>query len=134
MADAKTEKQKIKEITDKLEEGLKALFESEKYKSYLSTMSKFHNYSFNNTLLIAMQKPEATLVAGYQAWQKNFNRLVNKGEKGIRIERFLAELERQDGVATEFDENLWYSLIDFATVFNKEDIRFTFKNGTEIKV
>ena len=85
MADAKTEKQKVKEITDKLEEGLKELFESEKYKSYLTTMSKFHNYSFNNTLLIAMQKPEATLVAGYQAWQKNFNRHVNKGERGIRI-------------------------------------------------
>ena len=85
MADAKTEKQKVKEITDKLEEGLKELFESEKYRSYLSTMSKFHNYSFNNTLLIAMQKPEATLVAGYKAWQKNFNRHVNKGEKGIRI-------------------------------------------------
>lgn len=62
-----TEKQKVKEITDRLEEGLKELFESEKYKSYLSTMSKFHNYSFNNTLLIAMQKPEATLVAGYKA-------------------------------------------------------------------
>ena len=85
MADAKTEKQKVKEITDKLEEGLKELFESEKYKSYLTTMSKFHNYSFNNTLLMAMQKPEATLVAGYQAWQKNFNRHVNKGERGIRI-------------------------------------------------
>ena len=85
MADAKTEKQKVKEITDKLEEGLKELFESEKYKSYLTTMSKFHNYSFNNTLLIAMQKPEATLVAGYQAWQKNFNRHVKKGERGIRI-------------------------------------------------
>ena len=65
MADAKTEKQKVKEITDKLEEGLKELFESEKYKNYLSTMSKFHNYSFNNTLLIALQKPEATLVAGF---------------------------------------------------------------------
>ena len=85
MADAKTEKQKVKEITDKLEEGLKELFESEKYKSYLSTMSKFHNYSVNNTLLIAMQKPEASLVAGFRAWQKNFNRHVNKGEKGIRI-------------------------------------------------
>ncbi len=68
MADAKTEKQKVKEITDKLEEGLKELFESEKYRSYLSTMSKFHNYSFNNTLLIAMQKPEATLVAGYLSY------------------------------------------------------------------
>ena len=64
MADERTEKQKVQEITDKLEEGLKELFESEKYKTYLSTMSKFHNYSFNNTLLIAMQKPEATLVAG----------------------------------------------------------------------
>ena len=85
MADAKTEKQKVKEITDKLEEGLKELFNSEKYKSYLSTMSKFHNYSVNNTLLIALQRPDASLVAGYQAWQRNFNRHVNKGEKGIRI-------------------------------------------------
>ena len=73
-----TEKQKVQEITDKLEEGLKELFESEKYKTYLYAMSKFHNYSFNNTLLIAMQKPEATLVAGYKAWQKNFERHVNK--------------------------------------------------------
>lgn len=85
MADERTEKQKVQEITDKLEEGLKELFESEKYKTYLSTMSKFHNYSFNNTLLIAMQRPEATLVAGYKAWQKNFERHVNKGEKAIRI-------------------------------------------------
>ena len=68
MADERTEKQKVQEITDKLEEGLTELFESEKYTTYLSTMSKFHNYSFNNTLLIAMQKPEATLVAGYKAW------------------------------------------------------------------
>ena len=85
MPDERTEKQKVQEITDKLEEGLKELFESEKYKTYLSTMSKFHNYSFNNTLLITMQKPEATLVAGYQVWQKNFERHVNKGEKAIRI-------------------------------------------------
>lgn len=85
MADERTEKQKVQEITDKLEKEFKELFESEKYKTYLSTMSKFHNYSFNNTLLIAMQKPEATLVAGYKAWQKNFERHVNKGEKAIRI-------------------------------------------------
>lgn len=85
MADAKTEKQKVQEITEKLEQGLQELFESEKYKSYLNTMSKFHNYSFNNTLLIAMQKPDATLVAGYKAWQRNFERHVKKGEKGIRI-------------------------------------------------
>ena len=63
-----TEKQKVKEITDKLEEGLKELFESEKYKNYLSTMSKFHNYSFNNTLLIALQRPDASLVAGFLSY------------------------------------------------------------------
>ena len=85
MADAKTEKQKVQEITEKLEQGIKELFESEKYKTYLNTMSKFHNYSFNNTMLIAMQKPDATLVVGFKAWQKNFNRHVKKGEKGIRI-------------------------------------------------
>jgi len=85
MADAKTEKQKVQEITEKLEQGIKELFESEKYKNYLNTMSKFHNYSFNNTMLIAMQKPDATLVAGFKAWQKNFDRHVKKGEKGIRI-------------------------------------------------
>ena len=78
-------KDSVKEITEKLEQGLKELFDSERYKTYLNTMSKFHNYSFNNTLLIAMQKPDATLVAGFNSWQKNFDRHVNKGEKGIRI-------------------------------------------------
>lgn len=81
----KTKNDDVKEITDKLEQGLKELFDSEKFKSYLNAMSKFHNYSFNNTLLIAMQKPDATLVAGFQSWQKNFERHVNKGEKGIKI-------------------------------------------------
>ena len=107
-----TEKQKVQEITDKLEEGLKELFESEKYKTYLTTMSKFHNYSFNNTLLIAMQKPEATLVAGYKAWQKNFERHVNKGEKAIRIlapapYKIKEERDKIDPVTGEmmFDEN-----------------------------
>ena len=85
MEESKTEKQKVQEITEKLEQGIKELFESEKYKTYLNTMSKFHNYSFNNTMLIAMQKPDATLVAGFKAWQKNFDRHVKKGEKGIRI-------------------------------------------------
>ena len=85
MADVKTEKQKVQEITEKLEQGIKELFESEKYKNYLTTMSKFHNYSFNNTVLIAMQKPDATLVAGFKAWKRNFQRHVKKGEKGIRI-------------------------------------------------
>lgn len=77
--------QLVREITDKLEQGIKELFESERFKEYLRTMSKFYNYSFNNTLLIAMQKPEATYVAGYTSWQRNFDRQVMKGEKGIKI-------------------------------------------------
>ena len=76
---------KVKEITDKLENGLKELFDSEKYAVWLRTMSRFHGYSLNNTLLIAMQKPDSTLVAGYEAWQKKFGRQVRKGEKAIRI-------------------------------------------------
>ena len=76
---------KVKEITDKLEAGIQALFESEAFKNYLKTLSKFHDYSLNNTILIAMQKPDATLVAGYTAWQRNFGRQVMKGETGIRI-------------------------------------------------
>lgn len=75
----------LKEILERLEQGVKEIFTSERYTEYLNTMSKFHNYSFNNTLLITMQKPEATLVAGYQAWQKKFNRHVKRGEKGIQI-------------------------------------------------
>lgn len=78
-------KDKVKEITDKLESGIKELFEGEKFKEYLDTMSKFHNYSFNNTMLIAMQKPDATLVADFNSWKNKFERSVNKGEKGIQI-------------------------------------------------
>ena len=84
MAESKSAQQ-VREITDKLEQGIKDLFESEKFKEYLTTMSKFYNYSFNNTLLIAMQKPDATLIAGYTSWQRNFDRQVMKGEKGIKI-------------------------------------------------
>ena len=85
MADNQTEKQKVQELTDKLERGLTELFNSDSYKNYLSTMSKFHNYSFNNTLLIAMQKPDASLIAGFSAWKNNFGRNVMKGQKGIKI-------------------------------------------------
>ena len=76
---------KLKEITDRLEQGIMELFDSDRYKEYLRVMSKFHNYSFNNTLLIAMQKPDASLVAGFSAWKNNFKRNVVKGEKGIKI-------------------------------------------------
>ena len=77
--------EKLKEITDRLEQGITELFDSERYKEYLRVMSKFHNYSFNNTLLIAMQKPDASLVAGFSAWKNNFERNVMKGQKGIKI-------------------------------------------------
>jgi antirestriction protein ArdC len=82
---AENTKDKLKEITDKLEAGIKGLFESDQYAIYLKTLSKFHNYSFNNCILIAMQKPDATHIAGYTAWQQNFKRQVMKGEKGIKI-------------------------------------------------
>lgn len=81
----KTTIEKVKEITEQLEQGIKELFDSDRYKEYLTTMSKFHNYSFRNTMLILFQKPEASLIAGYGAWQKNFKRQVKKGERGIKI-------------------------------------------------
>ena len=82
---ANKREEQLKEITGRLEQGVQELFTSERYAEYLKTMAKFHNYSFNNTLLIALQRPDATLVAGYQAWQKKFNRHVMRGEKGIQI-------------------------------------------------
>lgn len=78
-------KNQVKEITDRLEQGMKDLFSGEKYLSYLQTMSRFHRYSTRNTLLIYMQKPDASLVAGYQAWQTKFGRYVKRGEAGIKI-------------------------------------------------
>ena len=81
----KNNAERMKEITDKLEAGIQALFESEQYKNYLTAMSKFHNYSFNNTLLIAMQKPDASLVAGYNKWKDEFERHVKRGERAIKI-------------------------------------------------
>lgn len=76
---------KLDTIMKSLEEGVEKVFTSEQYQMYLQTMAKFHNYSFNNTLLIAMQRPDATLLAGYQTWQKKFHRHVKRGEKGIKI-------------------------------------------------
>lgn len=81
----KTTAERLSEITDRLEKGLENLFNSDTYCNYLNTMAKFHDYSFNNTLLIAMQKPDATYVAGFDTWKNKFERHVNKGEKGIKI-------------------------------------------------
>ena len=85
MADKPTNRERLQEITAGIEQGIKELFESEKYMRYLSVMSKFHRYSVNNTMLIYMQKPDATLVAGYNKWKNQFERHVKRGEHGITI-------------------------------------------------
>ncbi|MDE7022114.1 MAG: ssDNA-binding domain-containing protein, partial [Lachnospiraceae bacterium] len=75
----------MQEITDRLEKGVQEIFSGENYKKYLAAMSKFHNYSLNNLILIMLQKPDASLIAGYQAWKKLHGRQVMRGEKGIKI-------------------------------------------------
>ena len=93
-----TNRERLREITDGIEQGIKELFESEKYMRYLSVMSRFHRYSVNNTMLIYMQKPDATLVAGFSKWRDTFHRTVKKGEKGIQI---LAPIPYKKKVETE---------------------------------
>lgn len=104
MADKRADQ--LKEITERLEQGVKDIFTSEMYTKYLLTMSKFHNYSFNNTLLIAMQRPDATLVAGYNAWKNKFNRYVKKGEKGIQIIAPVPVKEREEREKIDKDTGL----------------------------
>lgn len=78
-------KERVKALLNQLEDGIKGLFESEKYKEYLDVMSRFHNYSYNNLMLIYMQYPQATNIAGFESWKRSFNRHVKKGEKAIKI-------------------------------------------------
>ena len=85
MAEEKTNKERLKEITDGIEQGIKELFQSERYRTYLSVMSRFHRYSVNNTMLIYLQRPDASLVAGFQKWKNQFGRHVKQGERGITI-------------------------------------------------
>ena len=99
-----TAAERVKELTDKLEAGVKDVFESEQYKNYLKAMSKFHNYSFGNVMLILLQCPNASLVAGFHKWKKDFGRSVKKGEQGIQIlapcpyKKFVEqEVEKPDG-------------------------------------
>lgn len=99
-------KYNIEDLTLKLETGVKEVFESDKYMNYLNVMSKFYNYSANNTLLICLQKPEATLVAGFQTWKNKFHRHVKKGEKAIKIlapvpHKYKKEVEDENGNMTE---------------------------------
>ena len=83
MAEKQTSKDRMREIVDSIENGIKELFESDKYRQYLSTMSRFHRYSVNNTMLIYMQRPDATHVAGFNKWRDQFGRNVLKGEKDV---------------------------------------------------
>ena len=111
----------VKEITDKLEQGVKDLFASEGYADYLRFMGKFHNYSANNSLLIFMQKPDATLVAGYQTWKNKFRRQVRKGETGIVIlapcpRKFIKRRENEDGSVDE--EEIKYTTFRAVSVFD----------------
>ena len=111
----------VKEITKKLEAGVHELFESDRYAEYLAFMSKFTRYSINNSLLIWMQKPDATLVAGYKAWQTKFKRQVRKGEKGIRIlapipRKYTKEVTDADGNVTE--EEVSYVRFKAISVFD----------------
>ena len=103
MAEFKSQDEKTKQAFSMIEQGVKDVYSSESFKQYLSCLSKFHSYSLNNTLLILSQKPEASLVAGYRAWQTNFNRHVNKGEKGLMI---LAPVTtKEDRLMNKHDEN-----------------------------
>ena len=117
--DGKSQKERIKEITEQLEAGVTAVFESDAYKAYLKCMSKFHNYSLNNTLLIALQCPNATAVAGYQAWKRDHGRQVRKGEKGIKIIapcKYKVELEEKDDEGNQ--KIAEYMGFKIATVFD----------------
>lgn len=95
--------EKTKAAFERIEQGVKDVYSSENFKQYLSCLSKFHSYSLNNTLLILSQKPEATLVAGYRSWQNNFNRHVNKGEKGLTILAPVVFKEKRE--MNQLDEN-----------------------------
>lgn len=111
----------IKEITEQLEQGVKDLFGSKNYKDYLAFMGKFHNYSANNCILIFLQNPEATLVAGFQSWKKKFNRQVRKGEKGITIlapipHKFVKAVETEEGIIEE--KEILYTTFRPVSVFD----------------
>ena len=116
---------RLKEITDKLEKGLQDLFSSGQYADYLKTMSKFYNYSASNTLLIYMQRPDASRVAGYGDWQKNFKRHVKRGEHGIKILApcpYKQKVEREqtgpDGRAVTVTEEVTRAAFKPVTVFD----------------
>ena len=108
MKERKDQNEKIKELTEKLQAGIQELHDSEKYRDYLRTTAKFHHYSLNNSLLIWAQRPDATAVAGYRAWQTKFGRTVNPGAKGIMIYEPASYKRTLREVVTDADGNPLY--------------------------
>ena len=123
MAEKQTNKDRMREIVDSIENGIKELFESDKYRQYLSTMSRFHRYSVNNTMLIYMQRPDATHVAGFNKWRDQFGRNVLKGEKGIRIIAPTPYKKKVEEIKTDPETNAPILDADGKAVIEEKEIR-----------
>ena len=123
MAEKQSNKDRLKEITDNIEKGIQELFQSEKYRQYLRTMSRFHKYSVNNTMLIYMQKPDATVVAGFNKWRDQFGRNVLKGEKGIKIIAPTPYKKKIEEAKLDPDTKLPMLDADGKTIMEEKEIR-----------
>lgn len=123
MAEKQTNKDRMREIVDSIENGIKELFESDKYRQYLSTMSRFHRYSVNNTMLIYMQRPDATHVAGFNKWRNQFGRNVLKGEKGIRIIAPTPYKKKVEEIKTDPETNAPVLDADGKAIIEEKEIR-----------
>lgn len=123
MAEKQTSKDRMREIVDSIENGIKELFESDKYRQYLSTMSRFHRYSVNNTMLIYMQRPDATHVAGFNKWRDQFDRNVLKGEKGIRIIAPTPYKKKVEEIKTDPETNAPILDADGKAIIEEKEIR-----------
>ena len=123
MAEKQTNKDRMREIVDSIENGIKELFKSDKYQQYLSTMSRFHRYSVNNTMLIYMQRPDATHVAGFNKWRDQFGRNVLKGEKGIRIIAPTPYKKKIEEIKTDPETNAPVLDADGKAIIEEKEIR-----------
>ena len=123
MAEKQTNKERLKDITDSIETGIKELFESDRYRQYLTTMSRFHKYSVNNTMLIYMQRPDATHVAGFNKWRDQFGRNVLKGEKGIRIIAPTPYKKKVEEIKTDPETNAPILDADGKAIIEEKEIR-----------
>lgn len=123
MAEKQANKDRMREIVDSIENGIKELFESDKYRKYLATMSRFHRYSVNNTMLIYMQRPDATHVAGFNKWRDQFGRNVLKGEKGIRIIAPTPYKKKVEEIKTDPETNAPVLDADGKAIIEEKEIR-----------